>query len=72
MTLSDSSLLSLRLKIDAINAWRIEDGKGDVIDAWHRAGQPKRFPVWAWENRHGKPWQAQIESVAWGQMEATT
>lgn len=49
--------------IDRINAWRIEDGKGRVIDSWFRAGGFSfgRFPVWAWQNRRGKVWQAEIE-----------
>jgi hypothetical protein len=39
--------------VPKINAWRIEDGKGDAIDAWYRAGRFGRFPVWAYQNRFG-------------------
>lgn len=50
--------------IAKINAWRIEDGKGDVIDAWYRATKCAiRFPIWAWNNRSGRPWQQEIESI---------
>lgn len=51
--------------IDAINSWRIEDGKGAVIDAWSRAGRFRagRFPVWAWRNRGGRFWKDQIREI---------
>lgn len=47
--------------IDSINKWRIEDGKGAVINEWYKAGQKGRFPIWAWENRKGKFWEKEIE-----------